>query len=70
LEEEEKLNTHLTVRVRLKTRREKEVVDVGEKERRYSGREGEEGGGERMCECERGRREKKRGGLDKECLSV
>jgi hypothetical protein len=36
------------------------VVDVGEKER----------GRERMCECERGGRERKRGGMDKECLSV
>jgi hypothetical protein len=50
------------------------VVDVGEKERRDSEREGEryreEGGRERMCECERGGRERKRGGMDKECLSV
>jgi hypothetical protein len=31
---------------------------------------GRRGGRERMCECERGGRERKRGGLDKECLSV
>jgi hypothetical protein len=31
----------------------------------------EEGGvRERMCECERGGRERNRGGLDKECLSA
>jgi hypothetical protein len=35
------------------------------------GREIEGGGGrERMCACERGGRERKRGGIDKECLSV
>jgi hypothetical protein len=38
--------------------RENKVVDVGEKERRDSGTEGErereEGSGERMCDCERG----------------
>jgi hypothetical protein len=64
------------VRVRLREmrEREREVVDVGEKERRDNGREGErfkeEGGRERMCECNRGGRVRKRGGLDKECLSV
>jgi hypothetical protein len=49
------------------------VVDVGEKERRDSVRDGErkreEGHGERMCECDRGEINKERG-LDKECLSV
>jgi hypothetical protein len=63
------------VRVRLIMReREKEVVDVGEKYRRYSEREGEiyreEGVREIIYECERGRRERKRGRIDKECLSV
>jgi hypothetical protein len=50
------------------------VVYVGEKERRYNGREGEgkreEGGRGRMREYESGVRERKRGGLDKEGLSV
>jgi hypothetical protein len=42
------------------------VVDVGEKERRDSEREGEryreEGGRERMCECERGEEKEREGG--------
>jgi hypothetical protein len=51
------------------------VVDEGDKERIYSGREGEiymeEGDRERMLKCQRGGgRERKRGGVNKEFLSV